>query len=215
MSRLDILSVNTKINCWTVIKQLPRRKYLCKCNCGITQELRAFDLIRGKSKMCRSCGLSVAKKGHGASSKAERDLTYSSWMHMISRCYNVLNKDYKNYGARGIEVCQEWLDSYESFLMAMGSCPGPGFTIDRIRVNGNYEPDNCKWSTTEEQNKNKRSNIRITLDEDTKVLSDWIKEKGITNGNTFYKRISRFPEDQQIDLAIEFKKFLINGAKYE
>lgn len=86
--------------------------------------------------------------------KLEKPL-YSTWLGIRRRCNNPNTKDYKNYGGRGIKVCERW-DSYEKFEYDMGLKPSPNHSIDRIDVNGNYSPDNCKWSTPKQQANNKR-----------------------------------------------------------
>lgn len=82
---------------------------------------------------------------------------YTTWENMKQRCYNPNSVNYKYYGGRGVKVCDRWFNSYESFALDMGERPD-GCSIDRIDVNGNYEPDNCKWSTLKEQNNNRRNN---------------------------------------------------------
>ncbi len=79
-----------------------------------------------------------------------------AWSSMICRCTDIRHISHKNYGGRGITVCQRWLDSFEDFKKDMGERPSPEHSIDRINNNGNYEPSNCKWSTMKEQNSNKR-----------------------------------------------------------
>lgn len=210
MPKLRILSPGEVIYSWTVLQLLPKRYYSCKCKCGNISEIRAHDLLSGKSKSCRSCQLSIAKRTHNQVSTPE----YTSWSKMVSRCTNPKDKDYKNYGERGITVCDEWLESFEAFLMSMGPAP-KGYTIDRKDVNKNYTIDNCKWSSVEEQNKNKRNNINITYNNQTKVLSEWIQELGITNGNTYYKKISKSRMKIDQDYNTMFSEWLKNGAKYE
>ena len=125
--------------------------YLCRCSCGTEKIIRADNL---KSAKTRSCGC-IRKQEltkHGLSRSTE----YNSWHGMKERCYRATHPHYKNYGARGITVCNRWLDSIEAFIQDMGPKPSPIHSLDRIKVNGNYEPGNCRWSTPLEQAKNKR-----------------------------------------------------------
>lgn len=100
--------------------------------------------------------------------------TYTSWRMMKSRCRDPRQASYKNYGGAGITYCHEW-EEYERFLADMGERP-PGKTLDRIDSTGNYKPGNCKWSTPKEQARNRRTNVLITIDGETKCLEDWGRE---------------------------------------
>lgn len=188
MSKLKVFNIGEVINCWTVLRLEEKKTYLCKCKCGNTQKVRSFDLHKGRSKMCRACSTTSSKKKHG---KSKKDLTYTSYMHMLGRCYNPKNKDYKNYGQRGITVCDAWRESFEAFLMSMGSCPREGMTIDREDTNGNYEPGNTRWLDKTGQSRNRRNNIVIELDGESKVLSEWIEYYNLEKPNTIYKQINR------------------------
>lgn len=117
------------------------------------------------------------KKTHGQTHTP----LYNVWYGIKQRCYYKKNISYKNYGARGIKICQEWLDDFMDFYnWAMDNGYQEGLTIDRIDVNGNYEPSNCKWSTKEQQANNKRNNVNFTYDDKTMSLKAWCRYLGIS-----------------------------------
>ncbi|WP_297634465.1 hypothetical protein [uncultured Clostridium sp.] len=104
---------------------------------------------------------------------------YSVWGMMKQRCFNKSNKDYYNYGARGITVCEEWLDICKFYSWAMDNGYREGVTLDRINSNGNYEPDNCRWITNKEQQNNKRNNIRVLYNNTFITLTELSEITGI------------------------------------
>jgi hypothetical protein len=114
-------------------------------------------------------------KSHGLSRSPE----YNNWVAMKSRCHNVKNQDYALYGGRGIAVCERWRASFINFLSDMGGRPFPRATIERINTDGNYEPGNCLWATQEQQTRNKRTNLNLTLNGVTKCISVWARELGL------------------------------------
>lgn len=132
-----------------------RRFVIVLCDCGVEKRVRTTDLRRG---FTRSCGCTSRKRcaekirSHGQSNAA----IYRSWSQMIQRCTNASLKSFANYGARGISVCARWR-IFENFLSDMGERPA-GLTLDRIDVNGNYEPGNCRWATRTVQARNTRAN---------------------------------------------------------
>lgn len=128
----------------------PRRVWKCVCECGKILEV-IDDALRLKTQEPRSCGCYI-KDSFWKRTISERN----SWHSMINRCYKEKDIGYENYGGRGIKVCESWLKSFDNFYQDMGSKPTPKHSIDRIDVNGDYEPSNCKWSTITEQNVNKR-----------------------------------------------------------
>ncbi|WP_250125499.1 hypothetical protein [Chroococcidiopsis sp. CCMEE 29] len=105
---------------------------------------------------------------------------------MIRRCVDINDISYKNYGGRGISVCERWRNSFPAFLQDMGECPD-GYEIDRIDVNANYEPSNCRWATGKQQARNRRNNHNITYKGRTQCLTAWAEELG-GSVKTLYNR---------------------------
>lgn len=147
-----------KLGRWEVKERIPSNDKIawwkCECQCGNIRVVKSGDLRNGKSKSCGCLSSEVTSKlmrTHGKS----KTRTYRIWKGMKARCYIQSEKRYMDYGGRGISVCDEWLNSYETFLRDMGECP-KGYSIERLDVNGNYEPSNCKWIPLKDQARNRR-----------------------------------------------------------
>lgn len=132
----------------------------CYCSCGRLQEVEVrYDAL--KSGHTSSCGCLAKEKArerltiHGHNSRRNRSPEYNVWESMIQRCANPNKSQYKNYGGRGIKVCERW-KRFENFFLDMGERPS-GMTLHRMKNDESYSPENCKWATREEQDKNKRS----------------------------------------------------------
>ncbi len=186
--------VGQKFGAWTVIgPSADASKVMCRCDCGRTEHsVRLYDLKNAKSLMCRRCSVTVSKTSHGASPYGKASPEYNTWVHMIQSCHNPNNKDYKNYGGRGIEVCEMWRESFEAFFLMVGKRPTLKHTIERIDSNGNYEPGNVRWATRAEQNVNTRSNVKLTIDGVTQTVSEWSRDSRCSVSMfTIYKRLDR------------------------
>lgn len=122
----------------------------CLCDCGERVTVNGHTLRNGNT---RSCGCLM--RTHGESGP-DRSPEYATWKGIKRRCSAPRCKDYKDYGGRGIRVCDRWLNSFENFLADMGRKPSPKHSIDRADNDGNYEPGNCRWATPSEQSKNRR-----------------------------------------------------------
>ena len=145
-----------KFGRWTVLywkeTKYTEHIWICKCECGIEKEVIGGSLKSGKSKSCGCLSRDLTIK-HGMEGTA----VYNTWASMLTRCRNKNNAFYKNYGGRGISVCDSWLQ-FENFYADMGDKP-EGMSLDRINNDGNYCVENCKWSTPKEQ-ANNRSNSK-------------------------------------------------------
>lgn len=132
---------------------------------------------------------------------------------MKTRCYNVKAKDYKNYGLRGIKICDEWLNDSNLFIeWSLNNGYQVGLTIDRIDTNGNYEPNNCRWITSKEQQSNKRNNKLITINGETKTLSQWAEKSGLSRHVIFERIKMKWDNDDLLKpLKIEVNLITING----
>ncbi len=124
-----------------------KRKVLLNCTCGKKFITR---LSHVQQKQVKSCGCLLNRHGESAS----RTVEYSAWVSMRSRCNSPKNPRYGRYGGRGIKVCERWQD-YDNFLADMGRRPGEGLSLDRVNNDGDYEPNNCRWATIEEQANNR------------------------------------------------------------
>lgn len=149
-----------------------------QCDCGNTKKIRLISLRNGSTVSCGCYHLERQKTQrltHGKSDTNE----YHVWAGMLDRCRNVNNIKYKDYGGRGVTVCERWTNSFPAFLYDMGVRPTDGHTIDRINNDGNYDPSNCRWATRLEQNRNTRANIRATYMGEEKTLIEWAEIAGL------------------------------------
>lgn len=193
MKLIDLTS--RRFGRWTVLRR-SHVFWLCRCDCG-TEKLVSGSVLRGGNS--KSCGCYRVERGrlhgrtinlrHGEGSNGKESPEYRTWTSLRNRCLNPTNISFPEYGGRGIGVCERW-SSYENFLVDMGRRPSARHSIDRIDVNGNYAPENCRWSTTKIQNRNVRSNRTITIDDKTRNLSEWLELYKLSR-KTFYNRIER------------------------
>ena len=172
---------------WTVLYEAPRKSgkvyWLCRCECGTKGHVRTSDLRSGKSRSCSVCGKTSTVHGmHGTPE-------YIVWKRMRARCTNSATAEYGNYGGRGIRVCTRWHE-FSLFFADMGPRPSPKHTIDRIDNDGDYSPDNCRWATRKEQNRNSRKNRLLTFNGETRCLAEWAELTGM-KPNTLAMRLRR------------------------
>jgi len=176
----DAIGTNT-----TFVKFVPKKtrytRGLLKCMCGNEYEA---DLTRVEFENL-GCGCrhgANLKPKHGHTGKNFTSITYSSWKSAKSRCFNPKNIRYKDYGGKGVTMCDRWLGEhgFKNFLSDMGERPSKSLTLDRFPdKNGNYEPSNCRWATIEMQSRNLNRNVFFTFNGEKLCLSDWSKKMGI------------------------------------
>lgn len=163
-------------------------KWECKCDCG--NEIEVFP-GNAKAGRVRSCGCAQIETATTHGQRHTR--LYSIWVGMRRRCRDVNHKTYQQYGARGIRVCDEW-QAFEPFYQwAWANGYSDELSIDRIDVNGNYEPSNCRWADNKQQSRNRRSTRMVTIFGETLAVSDAIEKFG--NGihiDTVLKRMDKY-----------------------
>lgn len=184
------------------VSMKPRRTCEFQCKCGKIFIATLHHVKSGSTKGC-GCSLGIFFKrinagviyrqthgfAKGSKKGSPRRSEYTIWNLIKQRCFNPKNPGYKNYGGRGVGMCDKWRYSFESFFQDMGERP-KGFQIDRIDNDGNYEPENCRWATQDTQARNKRNNRRITLNGENKLLIEWSEIKRISI-STFYRRLKQ------------------------
>lgn len=171
----------------------------CECKCGKIKLVFPYQLKGGKVKSCGCIKTSSTPKNNKHSqSKPKNNMDgrtknplYGTWYQMIKRCENPNTIHYDRYGGRGIKVCEEWHDFWKfvEWSDSVGGRPD-GFTIDRIDNDGDYEPSNCRWADNHTQAKNKNTCINVTHNGETKTLSEWAKELGLSD-QAMYNRYHR------------------------
>ncbi len=149
--------------------------WLCQCECGNQVVVRGMDLRKGQ----RSCG--CIKTKHGMANTP----LYRVWIAMHSRCKNPNDRAYADYGGRGISMCEAWDNSFVAFYHDVGDPPGKGYSLDRIDVNGNYEPGNVRWATAKQQANNKRNTIRVMINGEQYTLNEVAKQNHLRYKTVF------------------------------
>lgn len=182
--------------------------YRCKCDCGneCVKSLNYLTRNDTKHKCCDKCGevyRAEASYIHGGHKNAMKE--YSAWQHMKARCLNPNNHNYHHYGGRGIKVCERWINSFENFINDMGEMPQPKnkYSLDRIDHDGDYTPENCKWSTQKDQLNNQRRTKIYSYKGISKPFSYWCEELGL-NKNMIRSYIRR--NQCSFEQAVEYYK---------
>ena len=178
----------------TVLGESPDRSsdgrvmWRCRCDCG-TEIVRIAKAV--KSGNTKSCGC-INKERLTAQNKAtaKHGMTgtraHTAWINMQERCLNPNHNSYHRYGGRGVKICQRWLDSFTNFHDDMGD-PPKGMSLDRIDVDGDYEPSNCRWATDEEQSNNRENNRYLEFGGKKQTIAQWAREVGMSREALRYR----------------------------
>lgn len=194
---------------WTVVERVADRRpgvpsWLCWCECGEERPVEGVHLRRGSSQSCGCKQADEARVRASVNSYRHGQCetpAYIAWAAMIQRCENPKCRGYKNYGGRGIRVCQEW-HKFEPFFTHMGPRPSGSHSIERIDVDGNYDPGNVRWALYREQQRNKRTNHRLTHDGVTQSIADWAEQRGIP----YFRLLHRVRSGMPSSLALSTEK---------
>ncbi len=158
------------------------KKWNCVCVCGKTTKVVCEKLLKGNTKSCgclRSELMSAKAAARNYKHGMARTREWETWHGIRERCENKNAESYKNYGARGIRVCERWA-TFEAFFEDMGPRPSSRHSIDRFPdQNGNYEPSNCRWATAKQQCRNKRNNVLLEYRGETRCLTEWAEIVGL------------------------------------
>lgn len=165
------------------------RYFLCRCDCGTVKAISLTHLRAGASQSC-GCGVKEATIHRNTKHNGTHTRLFNIWQGMRRRCTNEKDKNFKYYGGRGIRVAEEWND-FEPFReWSLANGYAEDLTIERINVNGNYQPDNCTWIPRDVQAKNKRNNHPVMINGETKLMTEWIKEAKVSSTQV-YDRIRK------------------------
>lgn len=184
-----ILEIGSRYGRLTILGELPvkdgHRIYECLCDCGNICTPRGSAIKSGNTVACGCVGKTTGRTNsiitHGETRNKIQTPEYRAYSKMIQRCYNPSNKRYKNYGGRGIKICNRWLKSFSNFLDDMGRRPINCTSIDRVNVNNNYGPSNCRWATGLMQASNKTTTKRIIVNGVETYQSSLAKELNVSD----------------------------------
>jgi len=166
-------------------------QWSCLCECGVKKDIRRYLILGGQTSSCgclrrerlhhAAIKLGEDRTTHGESPLKNRTPEYRAWIQMKWRCENPRATSWRLYGGRGIRVCPDWSGSYQAFLSHIGRKPTPEHSLDRIDVNGHYEPGNVRWANRRTQASNRRTSTMISHSGETYCMAEWARRLGISH----------------------------------
>ncbi len=183
-----------------------RKKLMCRCQCGKVVEVSEDKLKSGHTKSCGCLWIETIKERNSTHGKTKTKL-YSIWNAMINRTTNKNVWNFKNYGERGITVCEEWKRNFISFYeWAMKNGYKEGLSIERKNNNKGYSPDNCRWATAKEQGNNTRRNVSITYKNETLTEAQWADRMGLNRSTLCYRLKAGWSIEDALETPVRKKK---------
>lgn len=166
--------------CWTVVEAGEGNSSLCECKCGIRKSVLNCRLRKSRNVRCKNCN---------SKATTNEEKMRARWMSMKTRCYCKSAASYKNYGARGIAVCERWKNSFEEFARDVGHPPSEMHSLDRIDNDGDYSPDNVRWTTAKQQANNRRNTKMLSYNGESLPISEWARRLGV-DGRVIHLRLN-------------------------
>ena len=174
-------------------------KWLCNCDCGQQREVLASNLVRGHTTSC-GCRMTALATKHGLSRTPE----YRAWINMKTRCNDPNTSEWHRYGGRGITICERWAE-FNNFLADMGPRPRPGYSVDRVNFDGNYEPSNCRWADSKTQCRNMSVNRIVEINGKEMTLAEAVEITGVKYNTILYRLKRGWPVERALTEVIHAK----------
>lgn len=184
----------------------------CKCDCGQMKITIANSVLQNSVKSCGCLYSEVSgthSRKHGANKRKVMEPEYYTWLAMKQRCFNPNNKMYRNYGARGITVCDSWRHDYVAFLRDMGKRPSSGHSIDRIDNDKGYSKNNCRWATQKEQLRNTRFSRKVTFQGKIITVADLADVINVNYNKVYAKIYSGYSGDDTVVFFLSRRRHAI------